>query len=267
MTGTWNMGIDANSQFLLHELPWFKQAYRGGMEIPQQKPSNLCYPKSDTFLVLPEGYGNPVYVRTFNNSIVRTVRDGKRVVSYTKNLPEPVDGILWSSSKTETIYESDAEDAQAEETTMTYLINDKVVMWASVDIENNLKIDSEVENKELPKGKMFALGLLIESGAFGYKVAKIPQSDRYCMVKLFIPENTKVAGNSEGGGKLRAQRAIVVTIVPVTIDNGQIIYDLETKVEKAISCVYSSHFEYPLNTQISVPNFNQDLGQVCVPGL
>lgn len=101
---------------------------------------------------------------------------------------------------------------------------------------------------------------------FGWKAA-MTDDGKMCILKLELFENTKVAGNVNGYGKLRASLVKVIQIIPFEYKNNIIIYDLNSNIKVAKSCIYKKDFIYALGNIIEETEFDPNLNHICTKGI
>lgn len=123
---------------------------------------------------------------------------------------------------------------------------------------------------------------------WGYKIAKcmFQGESRPCLVKLYVPVESKVVNGDQNTQKMRCNFARVIGIFPIivskTTERGKFYsidvglknetvleYKLTPEVIEATSCVYSEvqDFKYKLGEWISVTNFDSDPNILCAPGI
>lgn len=100
---------------------------------------------------------------------------------------------------------------------------------------------------------------------YGYKIAKIPDSDSECVVKLGILEESLVTKPLNEVSKIRVNRCKVLAIGEIVKIGTDIWYNLSHGVAK--SCVHTTDFEYNLGEIVEIDDFDQDMDRVCVPGI
>ena len=124
-----------------------------------------------------------------------------------------------------------------------------------IEINKDNQISMEINEK------------LVKSPIYGYK-AVVDTSGNKCLLEIKLLEDSKVASAVSEPTKFRTNRALVTKLWNFKID-GSVVKLIPSIESTAVSCVYTKENSilYKLDEIITVENFNEDLGKVCVPGI
>ena len=148
------------------------------------------------------------------------------------------------TDKTKTKY-----DVNFDEVKRIKFDNDSVISEYNVDSRGDLKIKTPLIQKQEKK--------------YCYKAAMTTDNDQ-CIVKLELLPESKIASDGVQD-KLRTNCALVVGIFKFKKIFNILNYDYPS-LQRAYS-KYDRYFEYNLGQKVSTQYFNDDLRQVCVPGI
>lgn len=128
--------------------------------------------------------------------------------------------------------------------------------------------------------------VIFNTKRWGYKIAKcmFQGESKSCLVKLYIPVESKVVNADQETKKMRCNFARVIGIFPIvvskTTEKGKFYstdvelknetlleYKLTAEVTEATPSVYTSEFKYRLGEWVSVTNFDPDPNILCAPGI
>jgi Family of unknown function (DUF5758) len=155
--------------------------------------------------------------------------------------------------------------------TSTSKVNSTTGKIISVRVNTGDGFDGDIDDNN--KLKVLTDQFTPDGYVYGFKVAKTMKGAP-CIVKLMIPRGAKIACNVNDT-KLRVDTAWVVGIFKYDYDEHTKTVKYGDQISVARSFYYKEkvasgnapEFLYRVGDQLTIHNFNPDLGSVCVPGI
>jgi hypothetical protein len=154
-------------------------------------------------------------------------------------------------------------DEQSSMMTITYTNGTEKVVQASYKVvkksQTVVNISTDKNNQIIVDTKNM---MHEEYAQIGYKVGRSIDGEHQCIIKLGLLKESRIA--NDGGSKFRCSTAKVLSIgLCQEIKDHQVM----TFCDALAVSSYDPNFLYVLGHTVSVPNFDQNLTSVCVPGI